>query len=240
MRIIDEIRKKKKDVFSRRPVTVAFLGDSVTQGCFELVEKGDRIDVVYDGEAVYHNRFRELFEAVFPGVPLVIVNAGISGDNAVSGYRRLERDVLSYSPDLVVVCFALNDCQGREEGLAAYLGALEAIFADVRKSGAECIFMTPNGVPDNPCHSYRDGKRKEIADLLCVKENSEALDRYVKAAKERCACTGVPVCDCHAIWKAMTRTGTDVSDLLANEINHPIREWHRVFAYELFRTILCD
>ena len=34
MKLIEKIRAKQADVFGAAPVTIAFLGDSVTQGCF--------------------------------------------------------------------------------------------------------------------------------------------------------------------------------------------------------------
>lgn len=46
---------------------------------------------------------------LYPEVPVNIVNAGISGDCAEGGLKRLERDVLSYNPDLIVVCYGLNE-----------------------------------------------------------------------------------------------------------------------------------
>ena len=38
MKIVEKIREKQNNLYSRRPVTVVFLGDSVTQGCFECYE----------------------------------------------------------------------------------------------------------------------------------------------------------------------------------------------------------
>ena len=35
MKIIEKINAKNKNIYENNPVTIAFLGDSVTQGCFE-------------------------------------------------------------------------------------------------------------------------------------------------------------------------------------------------------------
>jgi hypothetical protein len=43
----------------------------------------------------------------YPAV--VVLNAGISGNTAGDGLSRLERDVLSRDPDLVLISFGLND-----------------------------------------------------------------------------------------------------------------------------------
>ncbi len=38
-----------------------------------------------------------------------IINAGVPGDNSCDALRRIEKDVLSYQPDLVAVLFGAND-----------------------------------------------------------------------------------------------------------------------------------
>ena len=35
MKFLEKINQKSKDLMGTAPVTIAFLGDSVTQGCFE-------------------------------------------------------------------------------------------------------------------------------------------------------------------------------------------------------------
>lgn len=69
MVILEKIRVKSKNPAEDSPIKIAFLGDSVTHGCFEIIDKGDgRIDCVYDHEAVYHNRLKQKIEKVFPNV----------------------------------------------------------------------------------------------------------------------------------------------------------------------------
>jgi lysophospholipase L1-like esterase len=43
------------------------------------------------------------------GLDAVVVNSGMRGDTSVQGLARLERDVLWYRPQVVVVAFGLND-----------------------------------------------------------------------------------------------------------------------------------
>ena len=110
MTLVEKIKQKQADIYSSRPITLAFLGDSVTQGCFEIYpEEPGNLNVVYDCEAVYHSRIKKIFSLLYPSLPVNIINAGISGDDALHGLARLDRDVISYNPDLTVVCFGLND-----------------------------------------------------------------------------------------------------------------------------------
>ena len=50
MKIKEKLAAKAKDNWNAAPVTIAFLGDSVTQGCFECyTTDGGGIDTVFDG-----------------------------------------------------------------------------------------------------------------------------------------------------------------------------------------------
>jgi hypothetical protein len=63
------------------------------------------------------------------------------------------------------------------------------------------------------------------------------MDEFMDAARQVAKERNIPVCDCYAIWKEMSKT-QDINLLLANKCNHPIREMHTVFARELYKTIM--
>ena len=55
MKIMNRIHEKANDNANKPGVTIAFLGDSVTQGCFELYKKSDgSIETVFDKTYAYH------------------------------------------------------------------------------------------------------------------------------------------------------------------------------------------
>ena len=58
-------------------------------------------------------------------------------------------------------------------------------------------------------------------------------------AKKLALKMGVKVCDCYGKWKLMSET-QDTTKLLANGINHPTKEMHKLFADMLFETIFAD
>jgi lysophospholipase L1-like esterase len=91
----------------------------------------------HDSEYVYHAVLRQMLQTVFPDVPFNIINAGISGDHATNAIKRFERDVAAYSPDLVVVCFGLNDSRQGKEGLDKYKDSLGIIFEKIKGIGSE-------------------------------------------------------------------------------------------------------
>ena len=90
MKIIEKMKAKAKDNFNREGVTIAFLGDSVTQGCFEIYKTEDnRIETVFDKKASYEMGVFDILCTLFPSVTVNIINAGISGDCAPRGLRRV-------------------------------------------------------------------------------------------------------------------------------------------------------
>lgn len=228
MKIMQRILAKSRDNMNNRPISITFLGDSVTQGCFE--------ERSYDQFAVYHHQLKEMLTYLYPNVVFNMINAGIGGDSAYHAAERLERDVLSSSPDLVVVCLGLNDVSLGMDGLPRYIDALSRIFIRLQEEEIETIFMTPNMIctevsDDETAHPVYAGKLAKL-------QADGTFDTYMNAAKELCYDRGVTVCDCHAKWKLLQQNGISVTRLLCNRINHPAREMHKLFAIELLRTIL--
>ena len=238
MNIIKILVEKSKDNMNKKAPTIAFLGDSVTQGCFEVYKKDDTsIETVFNKSSAYHNYVAKIFEVLFPSVPVNIINAGISGDNAPHGLERLEDDVISHNPDLVVVCFGLNDVCGGMENIESYASALDGIFKALNNRGIEIIFMTPQMMNTYTSYSISNPDIREIADAAAERQNSGLFDKYIECAKTVCKDNGVKVCDCYAKWKRMYEYGVDTTELLANKINHPSREMNWLFAYQLVETM---
>ena len=239
MKIIEKIQEKQKDLYARKPITFAFLGDSVTQGCFDCYETSpSTIETEFVAEWGYSEVFKKMLHKLYPSVPLAVINAGISGGGTSGGLKRLERDVLSYSPDLVVVCFGLNDCGNGKGGVKDYSANLNAIFAKIKESGAECVFMTPNTMNENISPKLTSKHMRNLAKDFAERMKKGVLDDYVAAAKRVAAENQVPVCDCYALWKTMSANGVNVTELLANKLNHPDKDMHFLFAYELLKTMM--
>jgi lysophospholipase L1-like esterase len=76
---------------------VVCLGDSITYG----------EDLHY--AETYPAVLADMLQSKRPDQDLVGINSGLRGNTAVEGLARLERDVLSYRPHVVVIAFGLND-----------------------------------------------------------------------------------------------------------------------------------
>jgi len=239
MKITEKLTKKALCNRDEPAVTLAFLGDSVTQGCFELHEReGGGFTTVHDVPHTYHTYVARILNTLYPTVPVNIINAGIEGKSAVHALGRLERDVISHKPDLTVMCFGLNDSGNGDEGIPAYVSALDSIFTQLEAAGSEIIFMTPNMMNTNVSPNLHGEFFRGLAEGFAARQNAGGLKRYLDAAKELCVRRGVPVCDCYAKWEQLAANGVNVTELLSNLLNHPTREMHWLFAVSLVETMM--
>ena len=211
---------------------IAFLGDSVTHGAFECIQ-GDSAGCIFDMDAVYHERLRRMLLAVNPWLPVSIINAGVAGDNAIMGLARLERDVISHKPHICVVNFCLNDLS---ETVEEYVAALREIFTRLMAADIRPILLTPSML-NTYVHPDTIPMYRDFAAVTAGWHQSGVMDGYVEAAKTLAAELEVAVADAYAKWKALEAEGMDVTENLANYINHPSRELHQLFAEALFETL---
>lgn len=239
MRIVEKMALKERDNLNHGGVTIAFLGDSVTQGCFEIYKKSNGgLETVYDQQNSYEAGVWRILSTLYPSCTVNIINAGINGDTATGGLGRLERDVLRHDPDLCVVCYGLNDCSPAEGAIERYAESLRSIFKKIRESGSEIIFMTPNMMNTYVSPHVSDPDFIRIAAMIAERQNSGLFDAYMDAARGVCQELEVRVCDCYSIWKKLYENGVNTTELLSNKINHPTREMNKMFSYELVRSMM--
>lgn len=113
---------------STADVSIVALGDSLTSGW--MVARG------------YIEFLHDMLMSRYPQAGIRIINSGIPGDTAPGGLYRLQQDALSYSPDLVLVQFALNDAFCGSS-LGEFRRAIEAIIERIRQeSSAEVLLLT--------------------------------------------------------------------------------------------------
>ncbi len=238
MEIINKIAQRQKDPNKGELPKIAFFGDSVTQGCFEIYMKGNSIETIYDPSSAYHKYFSDILSELFPSVPVSIINAGISGDSTKGALLRIQRDVLSQKPDLTVVCFGLNDCVSRGITYAQqYADNLKNMFTQLIENGSEVIFMTPNMMcTEVSCH-IKDEKLISTAKDVAKAQNDGVLTEFLERAKKAAEECGVRVCDVYSKWMRINECGVDTTELLSNSINHPTRQMNKLFAYSLIETI---
>lgn len=237
MKFIDKIKAKQQNVRGEKSITAVFIGDSVTQGCFDVyVDHNGMGQPFYDYSLAPSTMFKELINMLYPFVQVNVINSGISGDTAKGCLERVERDVLAFNPDLVVVSVGLNDVWAGKDGVDNYKNNLKALFEKVVDSGAECIYMTQNCL--NTYVSSLTAKGfEDTAEKLAKFQNDGVLTALYEGGKQAASQTGVIVCDVYAKWLKLIEGGVDVTNLLSNKLNHPTVQMNYLFAISLLETI---
>lgn len=227
MKIKDKLLLDAEGLKKYGAITIVAFGDSVTHG---FLAKGE-----INYEMVYWERLRQKILRVKNYVPVNVIDSGIGGDNTQGGLKRIDEQVIAHNPDLVIVCFGLNDIVGE---LETYTSSLRSIFEKLKECGTDIIFMTPNMfntyVTDDTIYD------REFAHLTAeYQQDGGKMDLFMNSAIALANEMGVTVCDCYSKWKELSKT-QDTTLLLANRINHPKAEMHELFANELFKIISAD
>ncbi|WP_124065940.1 SGNH/GDSL hydrolase family protein [Clostridium sp. E02] len=80
-----------------KPVVLAFLGGSITQGSLSSDSSSCYVHLVY-----------QWWKKSFPNAFFTYINAGIGGTTSLFGVSRVE-EVLTYNPDFIILDFTVND-----------------------------------------------------------------------------------------------------------------------------------
>jgi lysophospholipase L1-like esterase len=120
-------------------LSVVAFGDSTTSG------------LVSDA-AVYPKFLQESLRA--RGIAATVINSGSKGNTTRDAIARLDHDVLSLAPDIVIVQFGLNDAAvdlhlGKDHPrvpLAEFRRSMETVVDKLQAQGARVVLMTPNPV----------------------------------------------------------------------------------------------
>lgn len=121
----DTTAESEKEILGAEAPLVVFLGDSLTAG-FGLSEQEAF-------PARVEARLRQR------GIPLRVVNAGVSGDTSAGGLRRLDW-ILRQEPEVVVVGLGANDAL-RGQPLEATESNLKEIVSAIRESGGRVLLL---------------------------------------------------------------------------------------------------
>lgn len=110
--ITPSIRNFHQKAQHGEPLTVAFLGGSLTWGA----------NASDPNTTSFRGRMMEWLRKTYPKTPFTFVDAAIGGTGSQLAMFRLERDVLAHKPDLVFLDFTINDNAKKkdEESLASY------------------------------------------------------------------------------------------------------------------------
>lgn len=135
---VAEVVDKPENFYSKLEngytVTVVFLGDSTTEQ-----------NETTEGELNHVGLLTEWLYEKYPE-QFTVVNAGVSGNSIVQMRDRLQIDVLSKNPDMVIISSGLNDSSGTLKiSLDEYEKTYRSVIDEILASGdIEVILRTPN------------------------------------------------------------------------------------------------
>ena len=234
----------------RKNPLIAALGDSVTAGHFENLIPEDPEQVrkffdfirnpgnppegftmpktveVVDARESYIEKFRERLIDRFELTSVSVINSGIAGDHLRSMAARMERDVIRYRPDLVLINGSLN----WNEGLGTTEEYKEILRGMIRRlkeeTEADIVLLTPNGdLPNNSLFMQMLGQAG-------IEPTTGERVRAIRSlAEEEQVC----LADTYAVWEEARAKGCPWKEILANGVNHPGVEGHEVYAEVLMK-----
>ena len=207
---------------TKLPVVVAF-GDSVTHG-------------VRPGVAE-HQTFRHILQDRLPeqGLHTEVVDAGIGSDTTASGLARLEQDVLSESPALVIVMFGMNDAAMVDAGptarteprvpLESYRENLRTIVRTIEEKGGKVLLCTPTPMSRRYVYGNLGAYARED-------DINFQLRHYARSVRELAAEEGIPLIDTFELFAA----SEDRLELIEDGC-HPYAKGHAMIAEAILAAV---
>lgn len=199
-------------------VTIVAFGDSITEINHHTLGSLNWVGLLAMGL---------LGRDVFPH-GFTIVNSGNSGDDLSKALTRIDRDVLRFNPDIVILSFGMNDCRcATPEQFQERL--LVAISRIRDRDACTILLRTPN-----PMIDLRTGK--EVCgipqdDGTFLKTD---LEVYAKVIRDVAVGQNLLCVDHYTLWRESMQS-TCVGDMvqLMNDPIHPNAIGHRRFYHEL-------
>lgn len=154
-----------------KPKKIIFFGDSITQAGVQ--PKG------------YISQLQEMIDKKGDKAKYELIGAGIGGNKVYDLYLRLEDDVLSKKPDLVVIYVGVNDVwhkatSGTGTDPDKFIRFYQALINKIQASGAKLILCTPATIGEKTDFSnQQDGDMNQYSNFirnLATKNNLPLCD----------------------------------------------------------------
>ncbi|MHB9035416.1 MAG: SGNH/GDSL hydrolase family protein [Armatimonadota bacterium] len=203
-----------------------------------LLKAGERM--VFFGDSITEQRIytryvMDYFALRYPGANITFRNAGWSGDRSPGALDRLKRDVLSLKPDVVSICFGMNDGNYHPFEKAAFdtfIKGLSGIVSQLKASGARVVLLTPGCVdPDkNGCYLNVD-----------LNGYNETLALFADGVEDLAEKERLPVYDINKLMldiQTQAKAEEPKFTMIPDGI-HPSPTGHALMAYGLLSALGC-
>ena len=207
------------------PITVVFMGDSITEG--QYVHHSLR------WTEIVTRKLRASLSADVDVDALHFFNRGISGETTRQGLERFPRDVQVLRPRVMTLQFGLNDCNcwDTDGGLprvseAAYRANLVEMISRARVFGATDIILSTN---------HPTLRLRPLASGQTLEDRREIYNKIVREVAATCHVT---LCDVDAAFFGLDKS--ELAGMLLGEpdVLHLSASGHERYAAAIFESIL--
>jgi lysophospholipase L1-like esterase len=203
-------------------VTIVALGDSNTEQTWHTRDRLNWVGLLQ--QALFQTYGRNTAR---------VINAGLCGDTAAQAIGRLDRDVLRFEPNMVIVAFGMNDAMLGPAGLETHAAAIRTIVRTCRDRYDSDILLrttTPMVPLLDPSRTDGAAPGREAPGM----NQGLYTKRLVELAKEL-AC---PVVDHYTLWLARRfdeyeREIPNTLSLYMSDAVHPGPDGHMAMFREL-------
>ncbi|CAM2010402.1 SGNH-hydro domain-containing protein [Acanthopleuribacter pedis] len=190
---------------NQKKITLVCHGHSVPAGYFDV----PRVDTL----GAYPHQLQHLLKEHYPFADVHVVVSAVSGENALRGAKRFDRDALAHRPDVVILDYSLND---RLFPLGEVRAAWVSMIKAAQRQGARVILMTPSAdLESNPF------------------DETDLLQQHARQVRALAAEFGTGLVDSDAIFKQRLQRFGHLDDWMSTS-NHPNRAGHAAIAAALF------
>jgi len=199
---------------NKEPITVAFYGDSITEGANSsaFLKKKPRLET-------YAELTVEAMRRTYGYEEIYYVNTALGGQTTAWGAENAQNRVAMHEPDLLFIAFGMNDPVTLE---ADYKASIESIINTVRADNADCdIVLVGTMLPNEEAGNNTYGNQVEFVNVL-----NTIAGEY----------SNVVVADMTNMHKSLLEMKS-YRDMTGNNVNHPNDFLGRVYAQVLIETI---
>ena len=181
---------------------IVAIGDSLT--CGWMVGKG------------YTAFLKDMLIVNFPGSMVQMIDRGVPGGTAEGGLSRIENQVITHGPDLVLIQFAINDAFSGYS-VPEFSEYIIAMISKITQETSADILLVTSGALD-------DSDRKLVG-------------RYYDALQDIAKDKDIPIALVHEYWERKINEGIRFESLVQRDGVHPTEEGHRLMAEAILNAI---
>lgn len=218
---------------------IALLASAHSAPARPLLQDGDRM--VFLGDSItaqrIHTRYvMNYFALRYPDAWITFRNSGWGGERAPGGLARLDRDVLSVEPDVVSICYGMNDggvTHFDRKLYASFMDGMTGLVARLKGAGVKVVLLPP-GVVDPDRKNWNAPERMAVYNPTLTRFS----DGVILLAKRE----NLPYYDLNRLMLDVQKRAKadDPEFTMIPDGVHPSAPGQALMAYAMLKALGCD